>query len=110
MILRIPPEYAGYSRGLLKTWLPVSLSRRTPRGSVLSIPIKLFGRHSEPKPRWTYRNPVIFTTELRDPITVYAIDNGLLAGKFGILVASVSDNSNPSREMGCLQRCHISRA
>lgn len=73
-----------------ETWLPVSLSRRTFRGPVLTIPIKLFGRHPEPKPRQTFRNPVIYATELRDRMLAEGINRAELARRLGVSRARIT--------------------
>ncbi len=73
-----------------KCWLPVSLSRRTPRGPVLTIPIQLTVRHLKPKPVKTYRNPVIHAMELRDRMVAEGINRAELARRIGVSRARVT--------------------
>lgn len=74
----------------LKAWLPGSLSRRTFRGPVLTIPISLTIRHSEPRARKTYRNPVIYAMELRDQMAAEGISRAELARRLGVSRARIT--------------------
>jgi len=72
------------------TWLPVSLSRRTFRGPVLSIPLKLTARYRKPKPVKIFRNPLLYARELRDRMTTEGINRAELARRLGVSRARVT--------------------
>jgi hypothetical protein len=73
-----------------KCWLPVSLSRRTPRGPVLTIPIQLTVRHRMPKHAKTFRNPLLYARELRDRMLAEGINRAELARRLGVSRARVT--------------------
>ena len=73
-----------------KTWLPVSLSRRTLRGPVLTIPLKLTVRHRKPRSTKAFRNPVINAMELRDRMAAEGINRAELARRLGVSRARVT--------------------
>jgi hypothetical protein len=73
-----------------KCWLPVSLSRRTPRGPVLSIPLRLSVRVLKPKPTKIFRNPLLYARELRDRMLAEGISRAELARRLGVSRARVT--------------------
>src|SRR5512137_2323156 len=73
-----------------KCWLPVSLSGRTPRGPVLTIPIQLTVRHRMSKPTKTFRNPLLYARELRDRMLAEGINRAELARRLGVSRARVT--------------------
>ncbi len=76
---------------LLKNcWLPVSLSRRTPRGPVLTIPLLIPIRYPNPIPTKKFRNPVLYARELRDRMLAEGINRAELAKRLGVSRARVT--------------------
>ena len=73
-----------------KKWLPVSLSRRTPRGPVLTIPIKLTVGHRMSKRIKVFRNPLLYARELRDRMLAEGINRAELARRLGMSRARVT--------------------
>ena len=75
---------------ILERWLPVSLSRRTPKGPVFPI-VRILQTHiRKPKPEKVFRNPVIYAKELAQRMVEEGISQAELARRLGVSRARIS--------------------
>ena len=63
---------------------------RTPRGPVLTIPLRLSVRDIKPKSTKTFRNPILYARELRDRMAAEGINRAELAKRLGVSRARVT--------------------